>query len=61
MENLADSAEGFRFGAKRVRNQMWFKDMKIRVCLCSGVIIILLVAVITSSEYIAIENYLRIK
>ncbi|EEU46965.1 uncharacterized protein NECHADRAFT_92014 [Fusarium vanettenii 77-13-4] len=32
-DNLAVSAQGFRRGANRVRKQMWWKDMKMRMCL----------------------------
>ena len=45
-DNLAMSAQGFRRGANRVRKNMWWKDMKMRVCLIVGVIILLLVIII---------------
>ncbi|KAG9258548.1 synaptobrevin-domain-containing protein [Emericellopsis atlantica] len=45
-DNLAISAQGFRRGANRVRKQMWWKDMKMRVCLIVGVIILLLVIIV---------------
>jgi vesicle-associated membrane protein 4 len=45
-DNLAVSAQGFRRGANRVRKQMWWKDMKMRMCLIAGVIILILVIVI---------------
>lgn len=45
-EGLAVSAEGFRRGANRVRKQMWWKDMKMRMCLIAGVIILILVIVV---------------
>ncbi|KAF3090457.1 Vesicle membrane receptor protein (v-SNARE) [Orbilia oligospora] len=44
--DLADSAQGFRRGANRVRKQMWWKDMKMRMCLVLGVIILIAVIVI---------------
>lgn len=44
--DLADSAQGFRRGANRVRKQMWWKDMKMRVCLIVGVIVLLLVIIV---------------
>ena len=47
-DNLAVSAQGFRRGANRVRKAMWYKDMKMRVCLIVGVIILLLVIIIPS-------------
>lgn len=40
-DNLAVSAQGFRRGANRVRKQMWWKDMKMRMCLIVGIIILL--------------------
>jgi len=45
-DNLAQSAHGFRRGANRVRKQMWWKDMKMRMCLIGGIIILILVIVI---------------
>jgi vesicle-associated membrane protein 4 len=45
-DNLAVSAQGFRRGANRVRKQMWWKDMKMRMCLIIGIIILILVIVI---------------
>lgn len=45
-DNLAVSAQGFRRGANRVRKQMWWKDMKMRMCLIIGVIILLLIIII---------------
>lgn len=48
-DNLAVSAQGFRRGANRVRKDMWWKDMKMRVCLVI-VVIILLVVIITPSK-----------
>jgi len=45
-DNLAVSAQGFRRGANRVRKQMWWKDMKMRMCLIVGIIILLAVIII---------------
>ncbi|KAM0326168.1 hypothetical protein ACHAQA_006763 [Verticillium albo-atrum] len=45
-DNLAVSAQGFRRGANRVRKQMWWKDMKMRMCLIVGVIVLLLIIII---------------
>ncbi|KAI9831493.1 MAG: Protein arg-6, mitochondrial [Phylliscum demangeonii] len=45
-DNLAVSAQGFRRGANRVRKQMWWKDMKMRMCLIIGIILLLLVIII---------------
>jgi len=45
-DNLAQSAQGFRRGANRVRKQMWWKDMKMRMCLIAGIIILLIVIIV---------------
>ena len=50
-DNLATSAQGFRRGANRVRKQMWWKDMKMRICIIVGIIILLLIIIIPSGEY----------
>ncbi|KAF2116875.1 synaptobrevin family protein [Lophiotrema nucula] len=47
-DNLAVSAQGFRRGANRVRKQMWWKDMKMRMCLIIGIIILLVVIIVPS-------------
>lgn len=51
-DNLATSAQGFRRGANRVRKQMWWKDMKMRICIIVGIIILLIVIIVPSGEYI---------
>ncbi|KAJ5203772.1 Synaptobrevin [Penicillium cinerascens] len=48
-DNLAVSAQGFRRGANRVRKQMWWKDMKMRVCLVICVIVLLVVIIVPVS------------
>lgn len=45
-DNLAISAQGFRRGANRVRKDMWWKDMKMRLCIILGVIIVLIVIIV---------------
>ncbi|CEJ59642.1 Putative Synaptobrevin [Penicillium brasilianum] len=45
-DNLAVSAQGFRRGANRVRKQMWWKDMKMRVCLAICVVVLLVVIIV---------------
>ncbi|EMR10968.1 hypothetical protein PNEG_00571 [Pneumocystis murina B123] len=45
-ENLATSAQGFRRGANRVRKQMWWKDVKMRMCIIIGVIILLAIIIV---------------
>ncbi|KZZ97672.1 Synaptobrevin [Moelleriella libera RCEF 2490] len=47
-DNLANSAQGFRRGANRVRKAMWWKDMKMRMCIIVGIIILLLIIIIPS-------------
>ncbi|KAL6857844.1 Vesicle membrane receptor protein (v-SNARE) [Amphichorda felina] len=49
-DNLAISAQGFRRGANRVRKQMWWKDMKMRVCLVVGIIILLVVIIVPAGR-----------
>ena len=51
-DNLAVSAQGFRRGANRVRKQMWWKDMKMRMCLIVGIIILLIVIIVPSGEFV---------
>ena len=50
-DNLATQANGFRRGANRVRKQMWWKDMKMRICIIVGIIILLLIIIIPSGQY----------
>lgn len=50
-DNLAVSAQGFRRGANRVRKQMWWKDMKMRMCLIVGIIILLIVIIVPSGTF----------
>lgn len=49
-DNLAVSAQGFRRGANRVRKDMWWKDMKMRVCLIICVIVLLVVIIVPSGK-----------
>jgi hypothetical protein len=49
-DNLAQSAQGFRRGANRVRKQMWWKDMKMRMCLIFGIIILLVIIIVPSGK-----------
>ena len=52
-DNLAVSAQGFRRGANRVRKQMWWKDMKMRMCIIIGIIILLVVIIVPSGKTVA--------
>lgn len=45
-DNLAVSAQGFRRGANRVRKQMWWKDVKMRIWLIIGIIVLLIVIIV---------------
>ena len=49
-DNLATSAQGFRRGANRVRKQMWWKDMKMRICIIVGIIILLILIIVPSGK-----------
>jgi vesicle-associated membrane protein 4 len=40
--NLAESAAGFRRGTNQVRKQMWLKNMRMRLYLVAGVVIIVM-------------------
>jgi vesicle-associated membrane protein 4 len=42
---LAVSAQGFRRGANKVRKQMWWKDMKMRLLIIGGIIILIVIIV----------------
>ena len=55
-DNLAVSAQGFRRGANRVRKQMWWKDMKMRICIIIGIIILLLVIIVPAGMSFHIEG-----
>lgn len=50
-DNLAESAQGFRRGANRVRKQMWWKDMKMRVCIVVGIVLLLVVIIVPSGMF----------
>jgi len=45
-DNLAVSAQGFKNGANRVRTSMWKKDMKWRIILVCGIVILILIIVV---------------
>ena len=58
-DNLAVSAQGFRRGANRVRKQMWWKDMKMRMCLIVGIIILLIVIIVPAGMCCSFDSELR--
>jgi len=50
-QGLSDSAANFRRGANRVRKQMFWKNMKMRVWLIIGVIVLILLVAIPSKLF----------
>ncbi|WFD39363.1 synaptobrevin [Malassezia japonica] len=48
-DNLSVSAQGFRRGANRVRKQMWWKDMKMRMLIVVGIIALLCIIIIPAA------------
>ena len=44
-DNLSISAQGFRRGASRVRKQMWWKDMKMRMLIVFGIVALLCIII----------------
>ncbi|KDQ52212.1 hypothetical protein JAAARDRAFT_40330 [Jaapia argillacea MUCL 33604] len=46
-DNLAVSAQGFRRGANRVRKNMWWKDMKMRIIIGIAIAIIIVIIVVS--------------
>ncbi|KAI0090671.1 synaptobrevin-domain-containing protein [Irpex rosettiformis] len=46
-DNLAVSAQGFRRGANRVRKNMWWKDMKMRIIIGLAIAIIIVIIVVS--------------
>ena len=49
-DNLATSAQGFRRGANRVRKAMWWKDMKMRMWIAIGVVILLVIIIVPAGK-----------
>ncbi|KAI5451123.1 Vesicle membrane receptor protein (v-SNARE) [Naganishia albida] len=45
-DNLAMSAQGFRRGANRVRKQMWWKDMRMRIIIGVGICVLIVIIVV---------------
>ncbi|KZT35245.1 synaptobrevin [Sistotremastrum suecicum HHB10207 ss-3] len=45
-DNLAVSAQGFVRGANRVRKNMWWKDMKMRIIIGVGIVILIIIIVV---------------
>jgi hypothetical protein len=57
-DNLAVSAQGFRRGANRVRKQMWWKDMKMRMILIVGIVILLVIIIVPSGKCRLTERFM---
>lgn len=49
---LRNQSERFKTGAHRIRKQMWWKDMKMRICIIVGIIILLIVIIVPSGRLI---------
>ncbi|KAJ3738735.1 synaptobrevin-like protein [Lentinula detonsa] len=47
IDNLAVSAQGFRRGANRVRKNMWWKDMKMRIIIGLAIAVIIVIIVVS--------------
>ncbi|ODV64334.1 synaptobrevin family protein [Ascoidea rubescens DSM 1968] len=45
-QNLAITANSFKDSSNRVRKHMWKKDMKMRICIIIGIIILLIVIIV---------------
>ncbi|KAH0541810.1 SNAP receptor, synaptobrevin [Glutinoglossum americanum] len=50
-DNLVRSTREFRRGANKVRKDMWWKDMKMRMCLIVGIIILLVVIIVPIGNF----------
>jgi len=45
-DTLAVSAQGFRRGANKVRKNMWWKDMKMRLIIGVGIVVLLIIIIV---------------
>jgi len=45
-DNLAISAQSFKRGANKVRKNMWWKDMKMRIIIGAGIAVIIIIIVV---------------
>jgi vesicle-associated membrane protein 4 len=64
LENLQDktdvlkvASQNFKRGANRVRKDMWWKDMKMRICIVVGIVILLIVIIVPSGMLYLSEVY----
>ncbi|KAJ7705473.1 synaptobrevin [Mycena rosella] len=46
-DDLAISAQGFRHSANRVRKNMWWKDMKMRLIIGAAIAVIIIIIVVS--------------
>jgi vesicle-associated membrane protein 4 len=51
-ENLAGTSQTFNRGSHRVRKQMWWKDVKMRIWIIVGIIILLIVIIVPSGIHV---------
>ncbi|KAL9099533.1 MAG: hypothetical protein Q9163_004981 [Psora crenata] len=49
-QNLGQSAQRFRHGAKEVRRKMFWKNMKMRIAIIIGILVLLLIIIVPSGE-----------
>eukprot|EP00834_Sanchytrium_tribonematis_P006090 NODE_418_length_7796_cov_0.461868.p11 type:complete len:100 gc:universal NODE_418_length_7796_cov_0.461868:5563-5264(-) len=49
-ESLQESSMQFRRGANRVRRQMWWRDMKVKLLIGGTIIIIIVIIIIASTS-----------
>ena len=59
-DNLAVSAMGFRRGASRVHKQMWWKDIKMRIWIALGIIVLLLIIILPSGASVPSQTFLSL-
>jgi Synaptobrevin len=50
-DNLARSANDFKRTTNLVRKEMWMKNMKMRICIVVGIIILLIVIIVPSGTH----------
>jgi len=55
VESIAKDSRQFRWGANRLRKQMWWKDVKWRICLILGIIAVLLTVIIIPAGWFIMQ------
>lgn len=48
-DKLTGQASQFRRGSNRVRKRMWLKDMRLRLCLAGGVVLLLVSIIVLTT------------